>query len=287
MKKINQYFICTLGALLFATGINVLIVPLGLYNGGFVGISQLIRTIMETYFGIVVTSYDISGIIYFLLNVPLLVLAYKEMSRTFLYKTAYTVALQTVLLTIIPIPSSPLVSDMLTSCILGGIIAGTGAGLVLRAGSSGGGQDILGVYFSKKIPGFTVGKLSIIINIGVYFVCALMFSVQVVIYSLIYTVISSLVIDKVHTQNINNTITIFSKKNGIEKELMEKTNRGVTYWPGIGAYTNETTNVFIIVSSKYELPKMKRIIQEIDKNAFIIVNEGISIYGNFEKRLDA
>lgn len=287
MKKINQYFLCTIGALLFATGINVLIVPLGLYNGGFVGISQLIRTIMETYFGIVVTSYDISGIIYFLLNVPLLILAYKEMSRTFLYKTAYTVALQTVLLTIIPIPSAPLVSDMLTSCILGGIIAGTGAGLVLRAGSSGGGQDILGVYFSKKIPGFTVGKLSIIINIGVYFVCALMFSVQVVIYSLIYTVISSLVIDKVHTQNINNTITIFSKKNGIEKELMEKTNRGVTYWPGIGAYTNETTNVFVIVSSKYELAKMKRIIQEIDKNAFIIVNEGISIYGNFEKRLDA
>lgn len=286
MKKRNQYLMCTLGALLFAGAINIFIVPMGLYNGGFVGISQLIRTIMERYFGIVITSFDVSGVLYFLLNVPLLWLAYKEMSRSFLYKTAYTVALQTVLLTIIPIPSTPLITDMLTACILGGIIAGTGAGLVLRAGSSGGGQDILGVYFSKRRPDFTVGKLSIMINIGVYAVCALMFNGTVVIYSLIYTFISSMMVDKVHTQNISSTITIFSKKDNIQKELMQKANRGVTYWKGVGAYTDETTNVLVIVSSKYEINKMKQIIRELDPNAFIIVNEGTRIYGNFEKRLE-
>lgn len=287
MKKAYEYFLCTIGAILFAGAINLLIVPLGLYNGGFVGIAQLIRTILSTYFGITVTSFDISGAIYFALNVPLLILAYKEMSRTFLFKTAYTVGLQTILLSIIPVLQEPVVDDMLTVCIIGGILAGLGAGLVLRAGSSGGGQDILGVYFSKKYEGFSVGKLSIAINAGVYFVCALMFDLPIVIFSLIYTVISSVVVDKVHSQNINSTVVIFTKEDGLAEYLLKEAKRGVTYWQGTGAFTGEKTNVIMILASKYELTNIKKLAMEYDKNVFITVQEDTRIFGNFEKRMDA
>lgn len=286
MKKSNQFLICTVGAFLFTFAINVIVVPVGLYNGGFVGISQLIRTFIEMFTDYDTSKFDISGLIYFLLNVPLLILAYKEMSRSFLVKTAYTVGLQTILFSIIPIPSEPIVPDPLTSCLIGGIIAGVGAGLVLRAGSSGGGQDILGVYFAKKYHNFSVGKLSIIINAVIYFICALMFEIDVVVYSIIYTVISSIVIDKVHTQNQSSTVMIFSKDDTLANRLMTEIDRGVTVLRGKGTYTNEDVNVIIIVASKYEISAIKKVIEKYEPSAFTVVNNGNQVIGNFQKRLD-
>lgn len=66
--------------------------------------------------------------------------------------------------------------------VIGGIVAGSGSWLILRGGSSGGGQDILGLYYTKKFPGFSVGKMSLIVNILVYGICLAMFDIQIVIY---------------------------------------------------------------------------------------------------------
>ena len=97
---------------------------------------------------------------------------------------------------IIPIPATPVIDDYLTSCIIGGIVAGTGTGLVLRGRSSGGGQDIIGLCCTKKYPGFSVGRINILMNIFVYMICLFMFNIEIVIYSLIYTTILSIAIDR-------------------------------------------------------------------------------------------
>lgn len=286
MKRITQYALCTFGAVLFSFGVNVLVAPIGLYNGGFVGMGQLIKTILERFLGFHVQVVDMSGIFYFLLNVPLFFLAYKSMSKAFFIKTIYVVILQTVLLAVIPAPEQLIIEDTLTSCLIGGIVVGVGAGLILRAGSSGGGQDILGVYFSKKIPGFSVGKLTIIINIFVYGVCALLFELPVVIYSLIYTVIMSLIIDKVHAQNVTATAMIFTKKKGLADIIIREMRRGVTVWDGRGGYTKADTEVLMSVISQYEIQELKKIVEDFDEEAFVIISEGEKIFGNYEKRLD-
>ena len=117
------------------------------------------------------------------------------MGRGFFFRTVVTVIVETAALTFIPVPERSLIDDRLTSCVIGGLVAGFGTGLVLRGGSSGGGQDILGLYFTKKFRNFSVGKMATIINVFVYGICLLMFNLETVIYSLIYGVISSVACD--------------------------------------------------------------------------------------------
>lgn len=278
--------ICTLGACLFIFGVNYIVSPLGLYNGGFVGIGQLVRYVAEQYFQLHLERVDLASIVYFLLNAPLFILAFQSMSQKFFWKTVYTVALQTVLLSVIPVPEHTFTEDILTACIVGGLVAGCGVGIILKAGSSGGGQDILGVYCALKYPGFSVGKITLLINFGVYGCCALLFNIETVVYSLIYTWIMSIVIDKLHEQNINSTAIIFTKNPGIDDYIIKEMNRGVTIWDGVGGYTKEKLKVAFVALSKYEVPKLKTKVAKFDENAFITVNENLPIYGNFIKHLD-
>ena len=274
-----------LGAVLFAFGLNVFIIPLSLYNGGFMGIAQLLRTFLVQVFNLSLGHTDIAGFIYLLINVPLIILAWSKMGKNFFFRSVVTIVIQTIAMTALPVPEVPIIDDYLTACVIGGIIAGGGSGLTLRGGSSGGGQDILGIYMTQRFPGFSVDKVSLIINIFVYGICLFMFNIEVAIYSLIYGVIYSLACDKVHVQNINVSIMIFTKKLGISRAILEQTGRGVTNWDGAGAYTNATSYILLCVVSKYEVNQIKRIVKTIDPNAFMILTEGCSVAGNFEKRL--
>ncbi len=260
------------------------VVPVGLYNGGVVGISQIIRTLVNDYLSLP-ANFDISGIINFLLNIPLLLLAYKSISRKFFTGTVVSIVFQTIFFSIIAIPNVPIIDDRLAACLIGGIITGTGIGITLKAGGSGGGIDILGVYFAKKYSDFSVGKLGIIINAFIYGGCAILFELPIAIYSIIYTAFFGLIVDRIHYQNINTTATIFTKKQNIEKSIMSEMGRGVTCWKGYGAYTGEDTLVLVTVISKYEINQLKKIVYDIDDKAFVIFNEGMNVTGNFEKRL--
>lgn len=274
------------GSLLFAIGVNVLITPLGLYNGGFMGIAQLIRTFLAQGLHVAVPSgVDLAGMIYFLMNIPLFYMGYRIMGKEFSIKTLITVTIQSLFLMMVPIPATPIIDDYLTSCIIGGIVAGTGTGLVLRGRSSGGGQDIIGLCCAKKYPDFSVGKINIITNIFVYAICLFVFNIEIVIYSLIYTTVLAIAIDRIHIQNINMSVMIFTKKTGISKAIMEQTGRGVTNWDGEGAYTNKTSYILLVMISKYEVAEIKQIVRSIDPDAFMIFTEGCAVDGNFEKRL--
>ena len=273
------------GSLLFAAGVNLIIMPMKLYNGGFMGVAQLIRTFVVSVLHVDAEQIDLAGMIFYILNVPLFYLAWKGIGKSFCVRTVIAATMESVLLTVIPIPKTPIITDMLTACIIGGLISGVGTGLILRGGSSGGGQDIIGILCAKKYPGFSVGKIGIIMNIGVYGVCMMLFDMEVVIYSLIYATVVSLAIDKIHIQNINMSVMIFTKKLGVAKAIMEETGRGVTNWEGTGAYTKENTEILYVVISKYEVNQIKRIVQGIDPKAFMIFTEGTAVTGNFEKRL--
>ena len=207
------------------------------------------------------------------------------MGKGFTVRTLIMVGLMSAFLVIVPIPQTPIVEDYLTACIIGGIVCGVGSGLILRGRSSAGGPDIIGLYCSKKFPGFSVGKVTIILNIFVYGVCLFLFNIEIVIYSLIYATVFSLAVDRVHIQNINTSVMIITKKLGISKAIMEQTGRGVTNWDGEGAYTQKTAYILYVMVSKYEVAQIKKIVHSIDPNAFMIFTEGCSVDGHFEKRL--
>ena len=175
--------------------------------------------------------------------------------------------------------------DYLTAVLIGGIAAGAGVGLILIAGGSGGGVDVIAMWAAKKLRNASVGKISLYFNVLLYGVMLFMFDAETVIYSLIYTVIFTLILDKTHYQNINVRVMIFTKKSGIDNAINVRTGRGVTKWDGCGAYTQEATQILVSCINKYEVNEMLDLIHSIDPQAFVIVDENVMVNGNFEKRL--
>lgn len=274
------------GSLIYAVGLNFLIIPLGLYNGGFLGIAQLIRTFLVNVLPVPIpASVDVSGIIYFAMNVPLFYMGLRIMGKAFALKSLFGVGILSALLVIVPIPSELIIEDYLTACIIGGIITGFGSGLILRGRGTAGGPDIIGVCCAKRYPNVSVGKVGLIINLFVYGICLFMFNVEIVVYSIIYATVFSMAVDRVHIQNINMSVMIFTKKEGISKAIIEQLGRGVTNWDGEGAYTKKPSYILFVMISKYEVAQIKKIVHSIDPHAFMIFTEGCLVDGNFEKRL--
>ena len=279
-----NYFWITIGSLLFCAGLNLFIVPVGLYNGGTVGVSQIIRTLLQSRLDLP-TDFDIAGILNLLLNLPLLVLAFRQFGRPLFLKTVYSVLTQTAFFSFLPIPAVPILPDRLTACIIGGLLAGAGVGLTLRAGGSGGSNDIIGLYMAKKHESFSGGRMTLIINGIIYFICALLFELPTALYSIIYSAVCALVTDHFHLQNINMNVQIFTKDPELYQVILQQLGRGVTYWKAVGGYTETDTYVIITVISKYEIAPLRQMLLEKDPNAFMIMSEGPDVFGNFEKRL--
>ena len=146
-----------IGAALMATAINLFIVPQGFYAGGAYGMCQVIRTLLVTRAGLTL-PFDLAGLLYLMVNLPLFYLAYRGLGRTFFFRATVVTVCNSIFLALIPSPATPIITDPLTSCMIGGIGVGFAAGLVLSCGCSTGGLDILGLYLSKKNPKFTVRR---------------------------------------------------------------------------------------------------------------------------------
>ena len=287
-KDVIKFLGAIVGSFLFAAGVIIFIVPIHLYNGGIVGISQVIRTILVEHLNLPLERFDIAGLIYYIVNIPLFFIAYKNMGKGFFYKTLINVSAMTLFMTIIPIPKGPiLVNDILGSCLIGGIVTGCGTGLVLAMGSSQGGMDILGLYFLKKAGSSSMGKINLVVNLSLYAICLLLFDIPTVIYSIIFATIASIMIDKVHVQNINVEVKIITKlgMGDIQKDIFKELGRGVTQWKVTGGYTGEESNMLYVALSKYEVNHLKRIVHRYSPNAFIVINEKTSVYGNYLKKL--
>lgn len=274
------------GALIYALAINLFIVPNSLYNGGILGISQLIRTLIIETFNLEL-SFDIAGIINFMFNIPLLFIAFKMISKTFFGRTVVCVCFTTLFLTIIPIPEKALINDLLTNVLIGGILCGLGSGKLLSSHGSGGGTDIIGIALSMKNRNLSVGKIGGTINMFIYAICGLLYGIPTMIYSIIYAVIGSLVVDNTHEQNIVSYVMIFTKQipEVIADYIKNELNRDATIWEGTGAYDKTKTYICYSALSKYEVQRLERNLKYLDKNAFMIKNEGIGVDGNFEKHL--
>lgn len=273
-----------LGELLAAAAMNLFIVPLQLYGGGLMGLCQLIRSLIQSGMGV---SYDFAGILYFACNIPILLFAYKTLGRTFVVKTIVCTSAYSLFYSIIPVPAVPIVEDYLTACLLGGILCGVASGIVLTCGASGGGLDIVGLCLSKRGSRFTVGKFSLSFNAVLYSACLLLFSPEVAIYSVIYNFFTSMVLDRMHQQNVNVQAMIFTKEDetAVARFVIEKLGRGVTFWEGTGAYSGAGIHVLTVCLSKFEIEELMRAVHAMDEHAFVTVQEHVRVYGNFVRKL--
>ena len=247
-NKWVRVLIAVFATFLYALGVNLFIVPMGLYSGGVVGLSQVIRTLLMQHLDLPV-GVDIAYLI------PVLYLAWRDLGRGFLLRTLICVGASSFFLSVVRSPAVPILEDPLASCLVGGILCGFALGLALTCGCSTGGLDVVGLCLTKRGSRFTVGRFSLGFNIVLYIACALLFDIQTAIYSVIYTVFCSLFIDRGHQQNINVQVLIFTRDADPElpRSIMSRLGRGVTYWEGKGAYTESDMRVLCVCVSKFEV----------------------------------
>lgn len=279
--------VAVLGALIYALGINLFVAPLGLITGGLMGLCQLLRSVILMALGIQSMQFELAGVIMYAFNVPLLILAYRSMGKVFFRNTLICSTAYSLFASIVPVPAVPIVEDMLTGCLLGGVISGTGVGLTLTSGCCGGGVDLLGLYLAKRGVKTTIGRFNLAFNAALFITCGVLFDLSILIYSALNTIFNAMAIDRAHRQSVTVQVLIFTKKEQpeLDRFIMDNLHRGVTRWEGKGVYTGEATHILCVCMNKYEIDDLREALRQIDPKAFFIVQEGVHVSSNFERRL--
>lgn len=276
LRILKRAFFLTVGASIAAFALEGFLVPNNIIDGGVIGISMIASYL---------TKYNL-GMLIFLFNLPFICLAFTKMGKKFVIQTFYANMVLSFMVNIFH--SHFVTTDLLLATVFGGIVLGTGVGIVLKSDGSLDGTEIMSLFLSKKF-GFTVGEIIMTINLFVYMLCGFVFTWERAMYSILTYFIASKMIDIVlEGVNSSKSIRIISDKTfEIGRELIEKLDISVTYLKGKGGYSGLEKDLIYCVVSRIELSKMKDIIKDIDPNAFMSIVDVHEAYGaRLKKRID-
>jgi uncharacterized membrane-anchored protein YitT (DUF2179 family) len=276
-QHVKKVLIVLIGAFLNAMAMNFFLIPADVYASGFTGVSQLIFRISEDYFPFTIST----GILLFLLNIPVTILAWKKVGRSFTIYSFLSVFLMSLFLEIVPIYKVN--DDILLNAVFGGVIAAVGVGLTLKWGASTGGLDIIAMILSR-MKDKPVGTYFFALNAVIIITAGLVFGWEKALYTLVTLYASTRVIDAIHTRHEKLTAMIVTKKGKDVKDAIHaKMVRGITSVPAKGAFTGEDKEMLMIVITRYEMYDLERIIKDADPNAFTNIVQTAGIFGFFRK----
>ena len=271
MKKyFMDIFIIAVGSLLFALAVNLFVIPNDLGEGGVTGLT--------------IIAYYLFGwspsIVSFVLNAALLVVGYKFLSRQTTIYTIIAVSLHSLFLHLTE-SWSIASNEIIVNTIFGGVFAGVGIGLIIRVGGTTAGSTIL-ARITNKYLGWSISYgllfFDLIVAFSSYFIIGAEALMLTIIMLYVGTKVMEFVIEGV---NPKKAVTIISKKpEDIASHVNGFMNRGVTVLSGHGYYTKEQKEILYIVISKQEVVKLKKIVKEIDKDAFIAIHDVRDVFGH-------
>ena len=273
------------GAVLYSLGLNLFVVPAGLYTGGIMGFAQLLRTLIVHLTGLEM-KFDIAGVINYAINLPILCIAWRRVDHRAVFKTLLSVTSTTIFLSLVP-RMDILGGDKLAECLIGGMLCGCGIGVTLWMGGTSGGMDVIGMMLLKKGSHTSIGHVNLIWNLALYAICAAAFNLSTAIYSILFSFVSTTAMDKLHMQNINVEVTVVTKilSPEMEREILVDLHRGITRYEWVGEYTGQPVHIFYILVNKYEIGQLRAIVLKHDPHAFIVAKDGAVVYGNYKKKL--
>lgn len=268
MKKTNGILIefsrvifMVFGSILAAIGLEIFLIPNSIIDGGITGISIMASRITNTELGIFI----------FILNLPFVVIGYKQIGKTFALSTIFSVICFSIVVTLLhPVPG--ITQDTLLATIFGGIILGVGVGLIIRNGGSLDGTEIVAILLDKRTS-FSIGEIVMFFNLFILGSSGFLFGWDRAMYSLVAYFIAFKTIDiTVEGINESKAVIIISDKNKeISSAIMSRLGRGITLLGGKGAYSGTETEVIYLVLSRLEVAKLKKIVHHFDKDALITI----------------
>ena len=273
----KKLVVVIVAGLLNAIGMNLFLTPAKVYASGFAGLSQLLSQVLGDFLSIHIST----GVLFSLFNIPVVILAWKKVGKSFTFFSFLSVAFMTLFLEIVPVKAVS--HDIILNAIFGGLISAVGVGLALKWGASTGGLDIIAMILSR-MKGKPVGTYFFLFNAIIIIAAGYLYGWEKALYTLVTLYVSSRIIDAVHTRHVKITAFIVTK-NGpeVRKAIHERLVRGITTVPATGAFTNENKEMLMIVITRYELYELERIIKKVDPGAFTNVLETVGVFGLFRK----
>jgi uncharacterized membrane-anchored protein YitT (DUF2179 family) len=257
------------GSALCAVAINGILIPRQFLSGGFTGLALVVHYLLP--------FLPVGGL-FFLFNIPMFVLGWKHVGRRFfLYSIAgmiiFSAAVQWLQV------SLP-VYDQLLSALLAGIISGVGSGIILRSWGSAGGTDILSVILAKRFS-IRLGTTVLAFNCVILFAAAILLSLESALYTLIYLFVTSYILNIVVTGlSQRKAVYIISPRwKEISKGIIAEINRGATIIHGEGGFSGKEHRMVYTVITFRELARLKRLINRLDPDAFVVVSDTLEVMG--------
>ncbi|MBQ7764112.1 YitT family protein [bacterium] len=270
LDYLKKIFFWMLGAAIVAVALEMFLLPNKIIDGGVIGISMMVSYI---------TKWNL-GLLIFCINIPFMLIALKSLGKKFIINTFVATAFLSVA-TNIAINIKPVTSDLLLATVFGGIFLGLGVGLILRNSASLDGTEMLSIVLSKRLKIVSVGELLMGMNLFIYTAAGFLLGWERAMYSILTYFVASKVIDTVlEGLDKAKSVRIVSEFwEEIGDSVMKELNTSVTYIKSKGGYSKQEKILTFCVVNKFDIPKLKEVVHDIDPKAFIVTEDVHEVEG--------
>lgn len=271
-KVARDYIGITIGSFLVAFGLQALLIPNKIVQGGVSGLATIIHYVLHVPTGLTMLAF----------NIPLFIWGIKALGASFGARSFYGAIATSLMVDYLAkfhvLPN--LTDNLLLASIYGGVIVGIGLGIVFRYRATTGGSD-LGAQLLNHYLGISVGQGILIIDFCIIAISAVVFGIEEAMIGLLSLFVTSKVVDLLQegASYVRTALIISQYPENIAKEVMTELNRGVTSLAGKGLYTQTEKEVLFCVLSRGEINQLKDIVRKVDKNAFVIITDAYEVLG--------
>lgn len=271
-----QMFIAVISALIFGLSMKFFLIPGNIFSAGAPGLAQIINYFTrETALAAIFTT----GNLYFILNIPLIILAYLKLGKEFTVMTLIVVLFSSLATNLFPL--TYVSQNPLINAVIGGVLTGLGTGITIKYGMSSGGFDILSLYLSKTF-GWDVGMMTLLVNSIIIIGSGLLYNLETAIFTLITIFVTSRMIDAIHTGEQRLTAFIVTNDAAaVTASIRTRLIRGSTVIEARGGYTGDKRDLIMVVINRYELHELQLAVLESDSKAFVNIIQSTKVLGRF------
>ncbi|KGG80513.1 membrane protein [Caloranaerobacter azorensis H53214] len=275
-RYVVEYVGITIGTIIMALSIDLFLEPNTIAPGGVTGLAIVIKKI--TGIDVAITNLSI--------DIPLFIFGLIVLGKAFGAKTLYGTLSLSFFIKVLP--KGSLVDELLLAAVFGGVLMGIGLGIVFRSGGTTGGTDLAAAILNKFFPNFSTATFMMSIDLCVVTIAGIVNKkLETSLYSIITLYIIVKVIDSIlEGLGYAKAFFIISQyPDKIGNTILEKLNRGVTVLKGRGMYTGKDRDVLLCVVNRSQVTKLKEIVHQIDKNAFVMVADIYEVLGEGFKEI--
>lgn len=262
------------GSILYAAAVTIFSVPNGIAQSGLTGLSIIVNHLIGTPVG--ATN--------FVLNIPLIILAWVFIGWKFVAKTLWVTTLVSAALDISSylLADYAFTDDTLLAALFSGILSGVGLGLIIFRGATSGGTDIIAKLMRKKWPHISMGRVILVADAVIVISAAIVYkSLTSALYAIVVIYVSTRLIDYIIYGSGHGKVLmcVTNRPKEISEAITSELKRGVTILPVQGGYTGESKSMLMCVVRPGEVSKLNKLIRSYDSNPFIIISEAGEVLG--------